>query len=80
MGVLPAWRGRGLGRSLVSACLDKARSSGITRVELEVRVDNESAIGLYERIGFRREVVKSRGVRIDGIYCDTLQMSLLLDE
>lgn len=80
MGLLPAYRGRGIGHQLLSACLAKARSNGITRVELEVRADNDRAIKLYERMGFRREALKRCGMRFDGIYYDTVQMSLLFQD
>lgn len=80
MGLLPAHRGRGLGRQLLSACLDKARSNGITRVELEVRADNERAIKLYERMGFSREALKRHGMRFGGEYHDSVQMSLILED
>jgi ribosomal protein S18 acetylase RimI-like enzyme len=80
MGLLPAYRGRGIGRQLLSACLAKARSKGITRVELEVRADNERAIKLYERMGFKREALKRHGMRFDGVYYDSVQMSLVFDD
>jgi RimJ/RimL family protein N-acetyltransferase len=80
MGLLPAHRGRGLGRQLLSACLDKAMSNGITRVELEVRADNERAIKLYERMGFSREALKRHGMRFGGEYHDSVQMSLILED
>lgn len=79
MGVLPAYRGQGIGRQLLSACLAKAKASGITRVELEARADNERAIKLYERMGFQREALKRRGMRFDGMYYDSVQMSLLFE-
>ena len=37
MGVLAAWRGKGLGRRLIDATLDDAASWGISRVELTSR-------------------------------------------
>ena len=80
MGLLPTHRGRGLGRQLLSTCLDKARSNGITRVELEVRADNERAIKLYERMGFSREALKRHGMRFGGEYHDSVQMSLILED
>ncbi|MFZ5593976.1 MAG: GNAT family N-acetyltransferase [Pseudomonadota bacterium] len=79
MGLLPDYRGKGIGRSLLSACLAKARANGITRVELEARADNERAIKLYERAGFIREAVKRRGMRFDGVYFDSVQMSLIFE-
>jgi ribosomal protein S18 acetylase RimI-like enzyme len=79
MGLLPAYRGRGLGQQLLAACLAKARSKGITRVELEARSDNERAIRLYERMGFKREALKRFGMRFDGVYYDSVQMSCIFE-
>lgn len=77
MGVLEEYRGQGIGRRLLEACISKAWSKGITRIELEVRADNERAIGLYESLGFTREALKRQAMRFDGVYFDALLMSLL---
>lgn len=50
--VTPRHRGRGLGTFLLSSVLDRARGRGVDTVFLEVRVSNERALGLYERLGF----------------------------
>ena len=55
MGLVAGHRGRGLGRALLAATLDRADEVGITRVELRVRIDNEPAIGLYCAFGFVTE-------------------------
>ena len=52
--VAPAWQGHGLGRRLLQALLDAVRHAGRQRVLLEVRPDNQPALALYERSGFRR--------------------------
>jgi putative acetyltransferase len=80
MGVLPAWRGRGLGRRLLEACIAKAWAQGLTRIELEVRADNHKAIALYQKLGFVHEALKHRAMRFDGVYHDAVQMSLLMPE
>lgn len=49
---LPEFRRRGVGRALVSALLDHARTKNFCRVTLEVRVSNAPAIALYESLGF----------------------------
>ena len=77
MGVMPAYRGQGLGRVLLDACIAKAWAKGITRIELEARADNVRAIRLYERAGFAHEAVKRNAMRFDGRYFDAVQMSLL---
>jgi ribosomal protein S18 acetylase RimI-like enzyme len=46
MGVVPEYRGRGVGRALVEATLSAARSKSLARIDLEVRADNAAAIGL----------------------------------
>jgi ribosomal protein S18 acetylase RimI-like enzyme len=79
MGLLPAYRGQGIGRRLLAACLSKARSNGITRVDLEVRADNVAAIELYKRMGFSAGAVNRRGMRFDGVYYDSIAMSVLLE-
>ncbi|HET9467706.1 MAG TPA: GNAT family N-acetyltransferase [Vicinamibacterales bacterium] len=79
MGVLPAYRGAGLGRRLLSETLDAARALDIERVELEVFASNTAAIALYERLGFVVEGRKSRARKIDGSYDDDLIMARLLD-
>lgn len=55
-----------------------SRAKGITRVELETRVDNARAIGLYEKLGFVHEARKKNAMRFEGVYHDALQMCLLL--
>lgn len=77
IGVVASHRGRGLGKRLLQACIDRAWSNGLARVDLEVRADNLAAIRLYEALGFQREGVRRRGMRIDGCYIDMLQMGLL---
>ncbi|MDQ1293485.1 MAG: hypothetical protein QG608_1366 [Actinomycetota bacterium] len=52
--VRPDHRGRGLGReALRRACL-RARAEGASRVQLEVAVENDTALGLYTSLGFTR--------------------------
>jgi ribosomal protein S18 acetylase RimI-like enzyme len=53
MWVTPAARRLGVGRQLVLAALDHARSDGAPSMVLWVFEDNERARALYERMGFR---------------------------
>jgi RimJ/RimL family protein N-acetyltransferase len=79
MGIVSEHRFRGIGRRLLAACLEKAKHKGITRIELEVRVDNSPAIRLYETFGFTREADLRHALRIDGKYYDAVQMCLIND-
>ncbi|RBP68168.1 ribosomal-protein-alanine N-acetyltransferase [Brevibacterium sanguinis] len=45
-------RGQGVGRAVLTAGLDWARSRGARTVHLEVDSSNPAAIGLYESFGF----------------------------
>lgn len=50
--VAPSARGRGLGRRLLDELETRAKVGRAASVMLEVRADNEAAIGLYERAGY----------------------------
>ena len=54
VGVVPDHRGSGVGESLTRLLLDQAREAGAREMGLEVIVENAPAIGLYEKLGFRR--------------------------
>lgn len=54
IGVLPAWRGRGLGRELLRWGVHRLREGGATKITLTVEARNARALGLYERHGFER--------------------------
>lgn len=52
LAVHPDVRSCGLGRHLLGFGLDYLRGLGVSRVELEVRINNPTAIRLYESEGF----------------------------
>lgn len=80
VGMLPPYRGRGLGRRLILAALDRAREvPGLERVELTVFAANENARRLYEKLGFAHEGRLRKAKKLDGSYDDLLWMGLLLD-
>jgi ribosomal-protein-alanine N-acetyltransferase len=47
-----AWRGLGIGRSLMEAAIAAARAAGAESLFLEVAEDNEAAQALYRGFGF----------------------------
>jgi len=53
--VAPEGRGRGLGRSLTQACIDRARRDGAGSIALHTSPAMAVALALYRRMGFRLE-------------------------
>ncbi|WP_434419306.1 GNAT family N-acetyltransferase [Nannocystis pusilla] len=51
--VAPSSRGRGIGRALLTAALDFARSERVRCLTLETQTSNLPAIRFYQRMGFR---------------------------
>src|SRR5687768_3249128 len=52
--VVPAFRGRGIARSLVSAAIGAARRIGYSALVLDTLASMQPAIALYESFGFER--------------------------
>ncbi len=80
LGIVAPYRRGGIGTALIEAALADAKAKGLTRIELDVRVDNERAKRLYERFGFVVEGLRRRQMRIDGAYIDAYQMAVLYDD
>lgn len=80
IGLLPALRGRGLGRALMTAALAAARARDFERVELDVFASNARAIALYEAMGFVHEGVRRRARKLDGEYEDDVLMARFLTD
>jgi len=77
MGVLPEYRGHGLGERLLRATMKDALDKGVERLELEVFASNWPAIGLYRKLGFEEEGRKRSARKIDGKSEDILLMAKL---
>ena len=60
IGVVAAWRGRGVGRALLRALAGRARASGIARISLNVEREN-FAQRLYLSEGYRIVAASGRG-------------------
>jgi ribosomal-protein-alanine N-acetyltransferase len=54
LAVVPQARGRGLGRALLRAAIEKAQTMGAETMFLEVGADNPSALALYAGLGFTK--------------------------
>lgn len=52
LGVVPAWRGRGLGEALLTRSLESFRGRGMSRATLDVDTENTTgAVRLYTKVG-----------------------------
>jgi len=70
--VLPSFWGQGIGKKLLTALIDCARSQGAVSMTLEVRRSNERAQRLYSHMGFAEG-----GVRV-GYYSDNQEDALIM--
>lgn len=53
MGVVDAYKGKGISKMLMEACLQQANVFGAKRVYLQSNSQLKTAIGLYEKYGFK---------------------------
>src|SRR5262249_3421014 len=81
MAVRDDWQGKGVGTALLAAVVELAdKWLNLSRLELEVFIDNEPAIRLYKRFGFQMEGTLVRFAFRDGQYIDTYTMARLRAE
>lgn len=67
LSVLPAFQGRGGGRSLLDAVRDEARRRDLARLRVVTTNDDLPALALYQRYGFRiTEILAGRVARDHG--------------
>jgi ribosomal protein S18 acetylase RimI-like enzyme len=64
VGITPAHRGRGVGTALISAALAGFQQAGLVRAYLEVTAQNDRAVQLYKRLGFRRTKTLFKAVEL----------------
>ena len=79
--VLKECWGQQVGSALLEAMLSWIRDcpTGLRKIDLTVREDNERALSLYKKFGFIEEGKISRLVAIEGTFYDGITMGLLLD-
>jgi RimJ/RimL family protein N-acetyltransferase len=80
MYVAPEQMAHGIGRALLDACLDRARSiPGLEQINLTVTITSARAVRFYEAAGFRIFGVEERALKIDGAYHPNAHMVLYLE-
>lgn len=73
-----AWRGKGVGRVLLTRLVELGRELGYHKLVLSAFPFNTAGVALYERLGFRTVgVYKEQGL-LDGRWVDTIIMERLL--
>ena len=80
MGLLPEYRGRGIGERLIRASIDAARVAGFERIELTVYARNVRAAALYRKVGFVHEGAQREALYRNGRRHDVHLMSILRRE
>jgi RimJ/RimL family protein N-acetyltransferase len=78
--VASGYRRVGIGRALLEAAVEWARTAGVRKLELHVFPHNEAAIALYESFGFRREGYRRGHYRRGPEYVDAILMALDVGE
>src|SRR5947208_7733736 len=73
-----AWRGRGVGRAMLEALIELARTHGFHKLVLSAFPFNAGGEALYEKLGFRTVGVYREQGRLDGKWVDTIIMEKLL--
>ncbi|MDA5556565.1 GNAT family N-acetyltransferase [Shimia sp. MMG029] len=75
----PSARRRGLGRDLMCAVIDAAKTRGFLQLELCVDATNTGARALYEAQGFAQFGLRPRSVIVNGVPRDDVLMLKPLD-
>ncbi len=77
LAVSPRARRSGLGSRLLQALLGEAERRKAVSVLLEVRADNEAAIGLYSRAGFERIAIRRGYYQPEGQDAHIMQRQIM---
>lgn len=78
IGILPDYRGKGIGSVLFDKVIKWASEHHISRLELTTVTENKSGLALYKKNGFEIEGTKRSSLKIDGKLYDEYYMAKLL--
>ena len=73
-----AYRGKGVGRALLSRLIELGRELGYHKLVLSAFPFNPGGMALYERMGFRTVGIYQEQGQLDGRWVDTILMERLL--
>lgn len=77
--VYPEYSGKGIGSRLMERAFEEAEKDRATRVELWVEVENQRALKLYKKFGFREEGINRNRIRVGDRYLDSRVMAVIKD-
>jgi len=72
--------GHGIGHRMGEVAIALAAARGLRKLNLRVRADNRRAIRLYQALGFAREGISPRALRVRGRFFAEVMMGLCLDK
>ena len=78
MGLLPEYRGKGIGGRLLENVLVQAKKFGLEKVELNVYSSNAGGVALYKKFGLEQEGIIKRYRKLDGVYFNCILMGKFL--
>ncbi|MFT8592809.1 MAG: ribosomal protein S18-alanine N-acetyltransferase [Bifidobacterium sp.] len=76
IGVDAPYQRQGIGSAILEALLTQAATQGARRMLLEVRVDNDAAISMYEAFGFARIGLRRRYYQPEGVDAYTMAVDI----
>lgn len=79
MYVTPKYRGQGIASQLIEVVINHAKSR-VIQLHLSCVTNNESAVKLYQKYGFRIYGIEPRSLKIDDNFFDEYLMLLELDK
>ncbi|HEY9045669.1 MAG TPA: GNAT family protein [Ohtaekwangia sp.] len=79
LAIAPDRQGKGYGLRMMREIIELGNALHILRIELSTAVNNEKAIGLYERAGFQKEGVlrKYTHLKKENIFLDEVLMAYI---
>lgn len=74
----PNFRGQGKAKALLEHLISYAKENNVRQIFLEVNIENQPAISLYEKMGFTKTGVRKNYYKMkDGLFKDALLYRLL---
>jgi len=65
-------QGRGAGRALMEALIERSEQAGIWTIQTSIFPENEASLNLHQRVGFRIVGERKSIARRDGLWRDTV--------